>query len=810
MSSKSVLAGSAALLALAATGTASAQEQQQSEEEIVVTAQRREQALIDVPLSVSAYSGDTLADAGVENLQELQRVSPNLLVQRYSNALASAVVIRGIGTATADPGFEPSVATSIDGVYRGFGGSAFNDLGDLERIEVLRGPQSALWGKNAAIGAVNIISRAPSYEWDANASASYGNYDLRTLRLAFGGPIVDDRIAFRLALSHRARDGYLDNISGPDVNAIEHTSARGQLLFDFDPNTSLRVIGDYTRHDDTAYNPVFLFVNTRTTCEANPPAGRGTGDMWVAAFPVFFCNGTPNPGPFVGVTIPGFAQGTPGMFGNEPGVFLDPSDRRVALTIPNSERLEEAGLSLEFVRDFGDLTFTTLLSHREVDHPLIFNLGFNIGSAATRAPAIAHEDDNITEEQAEFRLNNAAADEPGHIDWTLGLLYYRQSADVTGNFEQAGVTVFRTSDNDYEDTVGSVYGQATWHATDRLNVNIAARYLNEQKEITYAGVFTLFPPPTFSPTTIAHSTHWETGDDLVTGSIELQYELGDMGNVYVRAAHGAKSPGMNMAGTPTGLEPRATNFSTITGCGADNICLPGEGTYALISPIFAAESIDSYEIGARLSLLDRRLHVNGAIFFQELQDQQLQSIRPGDLNPFVLNAAQIETQGFELDYDWTANDYLSFSGGLVYLDSEYVSFPNAPPRLNSRPPAPASLDLTGQRPYQTPEWLVTGDVQLRLPLGPAHDLTGRVGYRYVSEYSPDTSQHAEFINEATTYYDASLTFSGDQLPWSLQLWGRNLTDEVTYQAGQAVPTTHSAYVYLNEPVTYGMTLNYQF
>jgi outer membrane receptor protein involved in Fe transport len=264
------------------TQEAGSTEDQTGEEEIIVTSTRRNQALSDVPLAVSAVTGEQLEASGAADIRQLQQLSPSLLVTSTSSeAGASTARIRGIGTVGDNPGLESSVAVFIDGVYRSRNATALTELGAIDRIEVLRGPQGTLFGRNASAGIISIITQRPQFQFGVNGELSYGNYDFVRGELGVTGPLTQG-LAFRLDGVYMRRDGFItDVISGRDINDRDRFLIRGQLLFEPTDALSIRLIGDYAERDEECCAAVYLPFQDYTLAgpQASTMAGilRGLG-----------------------------------------------------------------------------------------------------------------------------------------------------------------------------------------------------------------------------------------------------------------------------------------------------------------------------------------------------------------------------------------------------------------------------------------------------------------------------------------------------------------------------------------------------
>ena len=246
--------------------------------EIVITAQGRVQPLQDVPIAVTAVSAETLQNTGASDIRQLNQVAPSLLVSSTGSEANGSARIRGIGTVGDNPGLESSVAVFIDGVYRSRSGIGLNELGEIERIEVLRGPQGTLFGRNASAGLIHIISRRPEFDFGGNVELTYGNYDYMRGQIGVTGPL-SETVAFRLDAVGVRRDGFYDVINAAGgtesrVNNRNRLFTRGQLLFEPNDALSIRLIGDYTRRDESCCGAVYI-----STAETFDPTPGVPGDF---------------------------------------------------------------------------------------------------------------------------------------------------------------------------------------------------------------------------------------------------------------------------------------------------------------------------------------------------------------------------------------------------------------------------------------------------------------------------------------------------------------------------------------------------
>ncbi|HEX8366075.1 MAG TPA: TonB-dependent receptor [Allosphingosinicella sp.] len=312
--------------------------------DIVVTAQGRRQILQDVPLAVSAVSGQSLQNSGANDIRQLNQLAPSLLVSSTGTEANAAPRIRGIGTVGDNPGLESSVAVFIDGVYRSRAGVGMNELGEIERIEVLRGPQGTLFGRNASAGLIHIISRRPEFDFGGNVELTYGNYDYMRGQIGVTGPL-SETVAFRLDAVGVRRDGFYDVINAAGgtesrVNNRNRLFTRGQLLFEPNDALSIRLIGDYTRRDESCCGAVYI-----STAETFDPTPGVPGDFSVAA-----SNRIVNVMTSLGGIIP-----------------PNPFDREIVVTPGRSYRGDTTdwGVSAQIDYDLGDVRLTSITAYRD-------------------------------------------------------------------------------------------------------------------------------------------------------------------------------------------------------------------------------------------------------------------------------------------------------------------------------------------------------------------------------------------------------------------------------------------------------------
>jgi len=389
--------------------------------DIIVTATRRSEALADVPIAVSAVTAESLKNSGASDIRQLNQLAPSLLVSSTGSEANGSARIRGIGTVGDNPGLESSVAVFIDGVYRSRTGAGLNELGEIERVEVLRGPQGTLFGRNASAGLINIISKKPQFDFGATGEATYGNYNYFRLAAGITGPL-SETIAARIDGVYVKRDGYYTNItqaggSEGDVNDRDRFFVRGQLLFEPTDALSVRLIGDYTHRDESCCGAVYIATKETIDPTANPTTpGRNTDGA--VAF-----NATNR--------IVQVLRSLGGLVTYPP---QDPFSRNVTvspgLTYRNTTR--DWGVSGEINYEFGGATLTSISAYRYYKAGGAGDVDYSNVDITNRA-----DDGNSYRRfktfTQELRLQGSAFDDK--LDWLIGAYYGNEKLQVVDNIK---------------------------------------------------------------------------------------------------------------------------------------------------------------------------------------------------------------------------------------------------------------------------------------------------------------------------------------------------------------------------------------
>ncbi|MEG8014356.1 TonB-dependent receptor [Sphingomonas sp. 22R3R2A-7] len=379
--------------------------------DIVITATRRSERLSNVPIAVSAVGQAALQNSGATDIRQMTQLAPSLLISSTGSEANASARIRGIGTVGDNPGLESSVAVFIDGVYRSRTGSGLNDLGEVDRIEVLRGPQGTLAGRNASAGTINILTKLPSYQFGGYADATYGNYN--NIRIAGGltGPIIKDKLAFRLDGVFGKRDGYYyDVINKTDYNDRNRYFVRGQLLFEPSSDVSVRLIGDYTRRDEKCCGAVY--IDTREKIDPTPGVA---GDFAI------------NP---AGNRIQQVMQSMGAVFPSQG----DPYNRRIANTLGRaySNITKDYGGSGQIDANLGFAQLTSITAYREYKSGGAADIDYGNLDIGYRA------DDGNSYRQfhtfsQEVRLNGSLFNDK--LDWLIGGYFSKEDLVVADNLK---------------------------------------------------------------------------------------------------------------------------------------------------------------------------------------------------------------------------------------------------------------------------------------------------------------------------------------------------------------------------------------
>jgi iron complex outermembrane receptor protein len=772
---RSILRGIATFLLSGVSGLTAAQttnNEPSQLEEITVTAQKRAQSLSDVSLSVSAVSADELANSQTNSIESLQYLVPSISFGNDFNF--AKLFIRGIGLNSSFPGADPSVALHVDGAVIAQAGAQMGSMFDLERVEVLRGPQGTLYGRNATGGAVNLITAKPTEELDAYARLTIGGDDLQTLAEgAISGPFSDS-VRARLAVRYLERDGYgVNELTGNDIDDAEQLS--GRVSVEFAPGESFDVLltGEYHREDDLSNA---LKFRAAAFPNATAPA-PGQVDLRSLA------------------TLPGYsvASDTRNVRAN-----VDPINDRTTYALTGTATWQFADAwamrsitnyrdyEAEFYQDFD------VSDYAGCRQPLV-----GPASTCTIAAGLPRTSGNHWQPLYQHQLSEELqlSYDTDRLHGLVAGYYLREHIRIENHLGFNPVPAFSSDPRDvraiFDGTMDvdtwAVFGNVTYDFTEKFSLKTGARYSWEEREVISYQATAI--PPASAPAPSALGYPWVRKKDWSNFSPQLGLEFRPREGLmtYVNWAKGFKS------GT-----------SVI-----------GEAGKEFVDP----EKVDSYELGLKSRLLNDRLQINVAGFYHEVEDAQFQFTfplaAPPNFTTQMRNAAQIEAKGIELETSWRIASAFTLDTSIAWLDSKFTSF-LAPNPLNaagysSTSPDNAILeDLTGNRTRMSPEWSFSVHPTYDLALNNGATLTLAANAIYKGKQFHTEFNDDRLASDAYTLVDANILYTSPGDRYTLNLWGKNLTDEFVWAGSYAVASTRTIGGTLLPPRTYGVTAGVKF
>jgi iron complex outermembrane recepter protein len=726
-------------------------------EEVTVTARFRSEPLQRTPLAITAITGEALEMRGAESVVDLGRVSPNVTINPLGAGYGPTLVanIRGIGLTDFKPVFEPGVPIYVDDVVLARSTGAILDLLDLERVEVLRGPQGTLFGKNAAGGAIRMISRKPTGEGPAFIEGTYGKFDRLDFRGGFETTLVQDKLFGRLSFSSKKRDGYVDVL---DFTCEMRRLGTPALAGTFPSSTSAGGSGKGCRVDTMGGEDVqaarlaFRWVGGESfefnlTGDITDDKSEGPADKTLEINNTVLLASRFNTqvaGPRYGIAFDNrFLTNSPFTSYSS---FEDPINN---LETPNISHVLHWGVAGTADWKLGaDLGLKLIVAHRK------FDAEFGRDSDGTPLP-INHTFDHFTHDQdsVELRLNGTAL---GKTDWTVGGFWF-QATDFQPNFvilypnetPPFAQALIDRIDNQESDNWAAFVHTVT-HLTDALNLTLGVRYTNDEKEFTVirsqqADGSLLFPITTAN-----------TEAKRTTPMASVSYQFTSDLNSYVSWQRGFRGGGFN---------PRPASAAQVTA--------------------FNPEDIDSYEWGVKSEWFDRRLRANLALFYVKYTDMQLPSVFVGSDNSVTfppLNAGKARMEGAELEFQMSPVDGFQIDGSFGYLGFQYQDLGRADPAFilaqtgsvaNSR-----AAPCKECRPIRAPKITSALGLQYGFPLAGGSSLTLRTDGFYQSRVFYSSNNFLRASQGGYTLLNANITWASPEDTWSVALSGTNLTDRL--------------------------------
>ncbi|HEY0940014.1 MAG TPA: TonB-dependent receptor [Steroidobacter sp.] len=718
--------------------------------EIVVTAQRREQNMQDTPVAVSAFDAESLKASGVTNLQELSHVAPSLQVS--STAGVYLPFLRGVGNNNGTVGNESSVATYIDDVYYTRLSTAYLALGNIQRIEVLNGPQGTLFGRNSSGGAIQMFTRDPSQQAEFNASMGYANYDTVSAQLYASIPLTDT-LSWNIAFGGSdQRVGWgKSRTTGQDANLAETFTVRTKLLWEPSDRTMVKIVGFYADSTSDIGSVQDFYEGTYG---ATPAGG----------FPGY-------PAPPALLT----------SFKEDSDTFYDNR-----LNARNDATEEGYGGSIRIDQDVGFAELVSISAFRRSEGN--YHVDLDYSERNFYHADLGNMDDQVTQE---FQLRS----KPGAISWMVGTYYLHWKAGYDPataegdlfNILVAPGTIYSVFGIQTVDSY-SGYAQATVPIGDQTNVTLGARYTEDEMEArgrqTYTipgvGVVSAAPPGLPDPYTDSAKP------SAFTYRAAIDHHFTDDVMAYASVSRGYKSGAFN--------------------------------TLPLATPAARPETVQAYEIGFKSEPFDRRVRINGAAFWSDIENPQvLTTVTTGVLSAVSLtNAQRARSRGAEIAVEAVPVVGLTLRSAATYLDAEYTEFDNAPFFSGGLVPGstisgPVLGDASGFRMANVPEWRFDAGANYNWITG-VGEWVGDIGVSYTGAY-PWTADN-RLRAEEVTLVNASLRFTPSSMDWmSFSVWGKNLGDVQYYLIGQETAGPVGTGGYVTSPAaprTYGFTVSVEF
>ncbi|MBM0104017.1 TonB-dependent receptor [Steroidobacter sp. S1-65] len=757
LSIAAILATQLPLPANAQSASAGSDESASGIESVVVTARRREESLQDVPVAISALTADQLQTQNVRTLEDMTAFAPNIKVNagRATSSTINAY-IRGVGQNDPLWGFEPGVGIYIDDVYIARPQGALLDVYDVERIEVLRGPQGTLYGKNTIAGAIKYVTRdIATSEPTLNVSATGGSYNQREIKVGGSIPVVDEHIFLGAAVAYLRRDGYgeivddgrarLYNRVGQDVSDKDVLAARANATFVWGDSSRLRILADTVQDN------------------SNATGGQRLNNLTAA-----------------GIFHPRLNHRY---------------DQRTDMPV-DRDRFINKGVAATYTQTLTDALDLKLVgAYREGDGRQFIDFD-ELNANLFQVPAQYSDDQTSGEAQLTYTSDR--------VKGVAGVYYFTGQAE--GAFDASlgslGLTSLTKGSVDTDSI--AVYFDTTWSLTDRLNLNVGARWNEDDKEARvfvaqYRGVLapdaTLFDennlPPGFSLVAVQSNYTNDRSFSNVSPRLGMDFRLDDDLMLYFSYAQGFKSGGFDMRGN------QLANPTTVNG--------------------YDAETADNFEVGMKSTWFEDTLQLNLTAFYTPYEDIQITTQQFVLLNgnptnaTAVLNAGKQVNQGVELETMWRPLSALTLVLNVGYLDAEFEEFFTACPT----PTPGCRLDISGlNQPINSPDWTTFLGATYEWSLG-AGDMTLHAGYQYRSATKVANTTASITDQDAYDILDLGIAYTTADERWRFAVDGKNILDEeyrvAGYDFGAVGPTGGFSQIgFYGPPRTVSVTATYRY
>ncbi|BEV01040.1 TonB-dependent receptor [Novosphingobium olei] len=751
---------------------------------IVVTgSRRREENVQDIPLAVSVVSAAALEKRGDYTLGQIQQQVPSLQVFSF-NPRNTNINIRGLGSnvSLTNDGLENGVGFYIDNVYYGRVGLTQFDLVDLESIEVLRGPQGTLFGKNTTSGVINITSRKPSFDPEASFEASVGNYGYHQIRGSVSSAVIKDLLAVRVSGAISQNDGFVYNkTTASRAQDYRNESIRAQALFTPSSNLEVRVIGDYSRQRQ--HNVLNLFVANHTTYADGTKIAN---------------NFTDRTSRFAGYTLPSF----------------NAFDRVGEADSHYQANMAGYGVSGQVDWDLGGAALTSITAYRWWD----WDPANDADNTSLPVIVKAQQANRQRQFSQEIRL---ASKGTNTFDYVVGAYYFWQtvrgygatgygSAAPTWFIPTVAKAVANAALNGYEVNSYSepqtrtiaAFGQTDWHVTPSLTLTTGLRFTHEEKKgkfqqwVASAANISAFPAAVqaailgiranFNKVVPLYKTRFN--DDSLSGLASLSWKVAPDVLLYGTYARGNKSGGLNLTQLPA----------------------------SITDPTVRPEKVNSFEAGFKSQFWDRRATFNAAAFLTEISDYQTAITDVDPANPlvtrqYIANIPKVRSKGVEGDFNLALSQHFQVNASASYTEATYVRYTNAPVAPEQH--GIVNQDLSGEQLPGVPKFAYTLGADANAPLG---ELGGRelsiyahADWSYRTHFNTSSSNSAWADVAGYGLLNGRIGFKTADGLWDASIWARNLLDK-NYYLSLSAATTGVVTGQVGEPRTIGATLRTKF
>jgi outer membrane receptor protein involved in Fe transport len=738
-----------------------------ADSEIVVTATKTGQTIVEAPVSVGVVTGETIRQTGATNFAELSTLLPSVVFSAQQSPIQSNVGIRGVTTAGGSAALEPSVGIYVDGIFTDRTSIGIGDFNDIAAVEVLRGPQSTLFGNASPAGIINFVTRKPEMDFGGEVQATYGNFNRVQISGTVTGPLIKDALFGRLSGFYHKRDGYLDNVIGPDSNDQNASGVRGKLLFDNGGRATILASAEFSRSRQNCCLPVF--------------------DNVPEALYQRFAAASQNH-PFVGTGVP-FPRN-------------QYRDQVVAANGRNTADQDLIAVSLEGRLDMGaGMEMLFISAFRDVEQVSIADIDFT-GLNLLNFPNIVRKNQQISQE---LRITS---DSSRPFSWLAGAYYFRKDVTETSaliiNPATAGLlggNVVAQNSPTFSDIANenfALFGEATYALSDRLKVTGGLRYNFDDKGIFARAERLRANGTALSPMqTIPADKRRRDGGQL-TGRAVVEFAWSDDLRSYASYTRGYKAFGINDDANLLRNIPGADFF-------------------------FDSEIVDNYEVGLKGNIPAIRSTFSLVAFRTDYDNFQALSSFIDSTNAlrfFLQNAASLRSQGIEFDLTLRPFTGLTLTTAASYVDAQFTSFPNA-----EGPSGPRNL--TGQPLTDAPKISISVAGRYEMPVSSKLKAFVAADVFYRSSVFTELTYDPNLVQQAYTKINARIGLGQIGEGWTIELFGRNLTDEITFGRGgrpvfggvtallpfagaPSFPVGNTYIKFTGEPRTYGLTARYSF